>query len=562
MTAVRKELRRRRKPLWFATAFVALAAVLVFAFGASANLPGSTFEGNDGNFVVNTAGNTDWVNVHGGVTPGVDLPTGQNDNSFGQGTKESDVNVTVVNGGIPNSKADLGNFYLANETLANNHVLMYLGWTRVNTSGTTNFDFEINKLEQPDLTTPGPKTLLRSAGDIIINYDFQGGAQNPTLSFRTWQANGTWSAATPITSPSGESEVNRVDVANPLAQPPSPATAPAFTFGEAAIDLTALNIVPVGACAPFSSAYVKSRSSDSFTSAVKDFIAPVHLNLSRCGTVTIIKHTDPGGLNQDFGYTSNLAGGSEFSCTADSTPASFTLNDAGTDTEVCSNVPIGNYTVLEGADPANFVFGSLSCTATGSGTGAQDGTVPKQANIGIVAGGDTVTCTYINNQQLGAIKITKQRKHAADGPGLHPHGGVTFTVTGGGLPAGGTTVVTDATTGVACLDGLVFATDYVVTETVPSGYHSDDSVKEASVSESSDCGDGNEAEVGFVNTPLTNITASVDSQVNGGTASTITCVDSDGNTVASGTTGANGDGSATGSNLEPDTYTCTLVVDP
>src|SRR4029453_9041848 len=247
MTAVRKELRRRRKPLWFATAFVELAAVLVFAFVASAGpLPGSTFQGDDGNFVP-TGTNTDWTNVHGGVTTGPDLPTGQNDNSFGQGTKESDVNVTVVNGQIPNSKADLGNFYVASE-LANNQVFMYLGWTRINTSGTTNFDFEITQEPQPDLTTPGPKALVRTAGDIIINYDFQGGAQNPTLAFRTWQANGTWSAATPITGGSGEAEVNRVDLANPLAQPPSPATAPAFTFGEAALDLTALNIVPPGTC--------------------------------------------------------------------------------------------------------------------------------------------------------------------------------------------------------------------------------------------------------------------------------------------------------------------------
>jgi len=55
---------------------------------------------------------------------------------------------------------------------------------------------------------------------------------------------------------------------------------------------------------------------------------------------------------------------------------------------------------------------------------------------------------------------------------LHPHAGVDFTITGGELPAGGTVVTTDAD-GIACLDGLVFATDYVVTESVPAGYISD-----------------------------------------------------------------------------------------
>lgn len=61
---------------------------------------------------------------------------------------------------------------------------------------------------------------------------------------------------------------------------------------------------------------------------------------------------------------------------------------------------------------------------------------------------------------------------------------------------------------------------------------------------------------------LTDLTASVNSQVDGGTASTITCVDGNGTIVASGTTDPNGDGSASATNLEPGTYTCTLVIDP
>ena len=62
----------------------------------------------------------------------------------------------------------------------------------------------------------------------------------------------------------------------------------------------------------------------------------------------------------------------------------------------------------------------------------------------------------------------------------------------------------------------------------------------------------------FVNVPLTNITVSVDSQIDGGTASTIDCGDP--NDPVS--TGPNGDGSKNKLNLEPGTYTCTVVVDP
>jgi Prealbumin-like fold domain len=107
--------------------------------------------------------------------------------------------------------------------------------------------------------------------------------------------------------------------------------------------------------------------------------------------------------------------------------------------------------------------------------------------------------TFTNTLQTGAIKITKERKYAADGPGNHPHAGVTFSVDG-------TTVVTDAN-GEACVDGLAFG-DYTVTETVPAGYVSDDAIKEVTVDNTADCGDdpyGGES-VSFLNTPLTNVT--------------------------------------------------------
>jgi len=548
---------------------LAAAALMVAMVPAAlANLPGSTFEGNDGNLVVNTPGNTDWVNAPNRVR-GDDLPSGRNDNSFGNGTKEDDPAVSVVTGSIPPNKSDLTRFYVANEFVSNSNFL-YLAWERSNVLGSANMDFEINKLPQPDLTTTGMKTLNRSPGDLLITFDFTQGGGNPVLGLLRWVTTGAttqcfstnalpcWGNRQDLTG-LGEAEgaVNTVDVTEPIAG----GTLQALTFGEAAVNLTAAGVFPPGICTAFGSAFLKSRSSASFPAEVKDFVAPQPVNIGNCGTINIIKHTDPRGLNQDFGFTSNIPSTSD--CTLDTTPDSFTLNDsAGVDpqppigmgtanTEHCPSVFAGTYTVTEGADPANFAFESLTCTADSGGSFSTSG---RTATITVVPG-STVTCIYTNKLQTGAIQVTKTRKHAADGPGDHPQAGVTFTVNG-------VSKVTDAS-GTACFDGLLFGT-YVVHETVPAGYHVDGNDKQVVVDNAASCADNPYVgeTVSFHNTPLTDITASVNSQIDGGTASTITCVDANGAIVASGSTGANGDGSATASNLEPGTFTCTLVIDP
>jgi hypothetical protein len=542
----------------------ALVVSLALAYTGFANLAGSSFEGNDGNLVVNTTGNTDWANVAGRVR-GDDLPSGSSDNSFGQGTKEDDANVTVVTGSIPPQKSNLTRFYVASEFASSSNFL-YLAWERSNVLGSANMDFEINKLAQPNLTTTGPKTLNRSAGDLLITFDF-GGSGSPVLGLLKWVTTGAasqcfsanalpcWGNRVDL-SGLGEAEgaVNSGTVTDPIAG----ISLPAGTFGEAAVNLTAAGVFPAGTCTAFGSAFLKSRSSASFPAEVKDFIAPQPVNISNCGTVNIIKHTDPRGENQDFSYTSTIPS-TPSTCTLDATPDSFTLNDdAGVDptspitagtanTEHCANVPAGTYTVTEGADPANFAFESLTCTADGGSSYTTSG---RTATITVAPNG-TVTCIYTNQRQTGAIKVTKTRKHAADGPGDHPHAGVSFTVNG-------VSKQTDAN-GVACFDGLVFGT-YTVHETVPAGYHVDANDKQVTVDNTAACsGDPYVGEtVSFHNTPLTDVSVTVDSQVDGGTASTVTCTP-DG---PSGTTGANGDGTFSDTNLEPGTYTCTVVIDP
>jgi hypothetical protein len=71
---------------------------------------------------------------------------------------------------------------------------------------------------------------------------------------------------------------------------------PASTFGETAINLTAAGVFPAGTCESFGSVFLKSRASASFPAEVKDFVAPVPVNITNCGSVTVNKSDDLGAL--------------------------------------------------------------------------------------------------------------------------------------------------------------------------------------------------------------------------------------------------------------------------
>jgi hypothetical protein len=658
--------RRSTRRRWYViTSAVSLAAVVLFVIGAvGASLPGSTFEiDTDANLTVQGgAGALDWANVT--QIRQADTPSGASDNSFGNGTKEDTPVPSVVSGSIPPNKSDLLNFGVYLETTASGARFLNLYWHRVQEpSGTTNMDFEFN---QSSTLSANGVTPVRTAGDVLIQYDLANGGTNPELFLSRWVATGAGSQCQASNSTPCWGTRDNLSAANnaigsintsPILAANSDglgAISPR-TFGEASINFNALT-GGSGTCTSFGSAYLKSRSSDSFTAALKDFIAPVGTNINNCGTVIIRKQTNPdeNPNTTNFGYTKAIT-------TSPASPNTFTLQDDGVKT--FSNVlPGSGYTVDETTVGAGYVFQSVDCSAstgvtptingslvtftidnasdvldctytnraqgsiivekitddgdgsfdftsgtltpspftlttTGAGDANKDSqtfsnlspgtydvaeTVPagwnlvsstcddgsSPASIGLSAG-ETVTCTFHDTRETGAILITKTRKHAADGPGSdHPHQGVDFVVTGGELPAGGTTVTTDAN-GLACLDGLVLSSftgvgDYTVTETVPDGYVADHGFDIVTVDNEAACDDDPFVgeEVSYVNTPLTDLSVSVDSQVDGGTASSIDCVNSSNVSVASGSTGANGDGSASATDLEPDTYTCTIVIDP
>jgi hypothetical protein len=431
----------------------------------SGPLAGSTFAGGDGNLLASptTFGSTDWQNV-AGLHAGFDLASGTGDNSFGQGTKEDNAAVTVVSGSIPPNKSDLTRFYEAAEIGSNNHNFLYLAWERSNVLGSANMDFEINQATTPGLGTLGAHTINRTAGDLLVTYDFTNGGGKPTLGLLFWVTSGStsqcfssnslpcWGNHVTLNGSDSIGAVNNLDAVTDPLFPNSPNyinPVPALQFGETAIDLTAAGVFPPGTCEAFGSAFLKSRASASFGAEVKDFIAPVPVNISNCGSIKIIKHTDPRGQDQVFSYTSNLPaepagtvgtvpqggvkcpGNSSAGVQAD---GSFCLNDAGNSSSdsagntVFNNaLQTGTYHVTEGADPSGFTFESLSCT--GNTTTTTNG---KTATIGL-APGDAVVCTYVN--QLNTATLATQVSDA--GP-VFPSSPVHDTATVTGNQAGDT----------------------------------------------------------------------------------------------------------------------------
>jgi len=401
----------------------------------SGPLSGSTFAGGDGNLLTSptTFGTTDWQNVADRHT-GIDLPSGGSDNSFGQGTKEDDPNVTVVTGSIPPQKSDLTRFYEASE-FANGSNFLYLAWERTNNLGSANMDFEINQKTQPNLTTTGAKTLNRTAGDLLVTFDFSNGGGRPTLGLLKWVTTGPtsqcfsssslpcWGNHVDLNGTDSEGAVNNLGaVTDPFQSGTN--NVGALRFGETAINLTAAGVFPSGTCEAFGSAFLKSRSSASFPAEVKDFVAPVPVSISNCGTIIIHKVTENG--DGTFGYTT----------TGGLTPATFDLVNGQTRTYGPGTVLPGNYSVTESTLPSGWTLKSLVCTATGSGT--SQSTSGATVSLTMAPEG-VVECTYTNHTNNNpSIATTLSATTVSIGDLVHD----SATLTGATANAGGTVTYT------------------------------------------------------------------------------------------------------------------------
>ena len=360
---------------------------------AAASLPGSNFEiDDDANLKVDVAGKFDWANVTEVRT--TDAPTGRNDDSYAGGSKEDDACPGTTTGSIPNNKSDLLNFGVYVED--GDPGFLHLFWTRVQEpSGTTLMDFELN---QSGEDCGNGVNRVRTIGDLLIEYRIEQGGAVASLKVREWSGS-AWGPAVDLSAVGAATgTINNsailADEADGLG-----ALSPR-TFGEASLNLDF--IFDENSCTSFGSAFLKSRASDSFTSQLKDFIAPQPVNITNCGSVVIRKETTPDGATDSFGFSTTVQ-------TDPANGADFSLVDGGSQT--FSNVLFGSgYTVTEDDLPAGWDLDSIDCSASSGVTTNIDGAT---VTFDIDNENDVLDCTYYNVAQ-GNIIIDKVTDPSGD----------------------------------------------------------------------------------------------------------------------------------------------------
>ncbi|MCA1834255.1 MAG: DUF11 domain-containing protein, partial [Actinobacteria bacterium] len=203
---------------------------------------------------------------------------------FSNGSKEQQPGKWAFANQKPPSKDDLTRAYLATEFSATKSTI-WLAFERVDASGAgdAHANFELNHSTAMRIIN-GHSVPVRSAGDLLIVYDYSGGTGPVGIEVHIWNGNadiGTWDPITPEPT-AAAGDINSAAITRPAAAPFGGGTVGARRFGEAGVDLTQIfagdprgSLCNDGGFHQFS---VKSRSSgQSFNSALKDYVGPANI---------------------------------------------------------------------------------------------------------------------------------------------------------------------------------------------------------------------------------------------------------------------------------------------
>lgn len=235
----------------------------------------------------------DWATVSP-VARGDDLADSGDDDVFGGGAKEEDLSTWLYDAGPkPPGKADLTRFYAASTVTATD-AFLYIALERlgVQGGGDTHANFEFNQKVTTVLNEDGVAVPDRTAGDLLLVYDYAGGGDDAEVEVRRW-AGPTFGGAWVLQSvPAGSvrADVNGSPIVRPAGAPFGGGTLDTLRFAEAALNLSAIFGASFPGCPGFSQFSVKTRSSgESYNSQLKDRGQPVPLVFARCPDVHVEK---------------------------------------------------------------------------------------------------------------------------------------------------------------------------------------------------------------------------------------------------------------------------------
>jgi hypothetical protein len=374
-------------------------------------IPSGGFESSDGDLDHDSS--TDWNDFDNAGTPAIPsgfaaLTTvpdrrGNPDDIFNGGVKQDKACPAVKTGSLGggDSKFDVSRLYLTQTEVGGDEYL-YLAWVRVpqnSTTASSHIAFEFNQGETTctsNGTALNPDLIVRTEGDKLLVYDFEGGSSAPTLKLATWitdAADGPcevtsnsvpcWALDTGFDASDWDARVNIASVGSVLDENPTPdQNLGIVEFGEAGINLTeAVDDV----CAFSGHVTGVARSSGSSgTAQMKDKVGPAVFELPGCVAETNITTVQT--LHDKATINGLNSQGAATDGTEDTSTLTFSLY--GPADPDCDGTPVYTRT-FTGIDTATY-----STSETGTGSAGYEAVTAGTYNWIVDYSGDTTNTPF------------------------------------------------------------------------------------------------------------------------------------------------------------------------